>query len=121
MNRCVLLEHKILIDNLNDIHYDFLIENESDCLTWKFFEIPSIYKGSIPIVKQSNHRLVWLSREKYQLSENRGFVQRIDYGTLGKFNNIFDSQNFEYILNGKFLNGLLKIEGNTCRLMPNNF
>ena len=36
MNKWVLLEHKVYSDNLFDIHYDFLVENGIDCLTWKF-------------------------------------------------------------------------------------
>ena len=74
MNRWVLLEHKILCNNLIDIHYDFLVEDQSDCLTWKFHQIPLLNKGSVGIEKQPNHRLVWLSRVEYQLSNNRGLV-----------------------------------------------
>ena len=51
MNRWVLLEHKILGSKLIDIHYDFLVEDQLDCLTWKFNEIPSLNKGVIKIVK----------------------------------------------------------------------
>ena len=70
MNRWVLLEHKILGSKLIDIHYDFLVEDHLDCFTWKFNEIPSLNKGFVKITKQPNHRLVWLSRVEYQLSNN---------------------------------------------------
>ena len=33
---------------------------------------------AIDIIKQPNHRLIWLSRIEHELSENRGFVKRID-------------------------------------------
>ncbi len=82
MNRWVLLEHKILDGNLVDIHYDFLVEDQLDCHTWKFYEIPLINKGFVEIGKQPNHRLVWLSRAEHQLSNNRGLVKRIDNGTI---------------------------------------
>ena len=120
MNRWVLLEHKIFSNNLFDVHYDFLVENQLDCLTWKFHEIPSINKGSVEIEKQPNHRLVWLSRLEYQLSNDRGFVKRIDNGT---FSNIFHNQNskeLEIILNGNLLKGLLRINNNFCHLKKNN-
>ena len=68
MNRWVLLEHKILGSKLIDIHYDFLVEDQLDCLTWKFHEIPLLNKGFVKIEKQPNHRLVWLSRVEYQLN-----------------------------------------------------
>ena len=52
MNRWVLLEHKILRSKLIDIHYDFLIEDQSDCFTWKLHKIPLPNKGVVKIVKQ---------------------------------------------------------------------
>ena len=116
MNKWVLLEHKIVVNNISDIHYDFLVEDNADCFTWKFYEIPLINKGFVKVVKQPNHRLVWLSRNKYQLSNNRGLVKRIDHGS---FSDIFynqDLQELKIILNGKLLKGLLTINGNFCQL-----
>ena len=120
MNRWVLLEHKILSNNLIDIHYDFLVEDQLDCFTWKLNEIPSINKGSVEIGKQPNHRLVWLFREKYQLSNNRGIVKRIDHGTFSYISHNQDSQELKIVLNGKLLNGLFIIDGNFCQLTKNN-
>ncbi len=120
MNRWVLLEHKILNSKLIDIHYDFLVEDKLDCSTWKFNEIPLINKGFIKIGKQSNHRLVWLSRVEYKLSNNRGLVKRIDHGTFSYISHNKDSQKFKIRLNGKLLKGLLIIDGNFCQLTKNN-
>ena len=120
MNRWVLLEHKILSRNLLDFHYDFLIENQLDCLTWKFHQIPSINEGFVEIEKQPNHRLVWLSRVEYQLSNNRGFVKRIDYGTYSNTLLNKDSKEIQLLLKGNLLKGLLIIDGNYCQLTKNN-
>ena len=60
--------------------------------------------------------MIWLSRLEFQLSDNRGFVKRIDHGT---YSNIFHnqySQDLKIILNGKLLRGLLTIDGNYCQL-----
>ena len=38
MNKWVLLEHKVYSANSFDIHFDFLVENGIDCLTWKFLK-----------------------------------------------------------------------------------
>ena len=107
MNRWVLLEHKIPGSKLIDIHYDFLVEDQLDCLTWKFHEIPLLNKGFVKIVKQPNHRLVWLSRVEYQLSNNRGLVKRIDYGTFSYVVHNQESQELKIILNGNLLNGFV--------------
>ena len=49
MNRWVLLEHKVYLANSVDIHYDFLVENGIDCLTWKFLKLPLLNQASIEI------------------------------------------------------------------------
>ena len=121
MNKWVLLEHKVFSANsLDDIHYDFLVEDGMDCLTWKFLKLPLLNEDSIEIFKQPNHRLVWLSRLEHELSGNRGLAKRIDHGT---FKNLSDKLNSEYcrlILDGELLYGLFEISGNCCRLSKNN-
>ena len=120
MNRWVLLEHKIIKNNLIDIHYDFLIEDRSDCFTWKFYEIPALNQGFVEIGKQPNHRLVWLSRVEYKLSNNRGSVKRIDHGKFSCIVRNPDFQELKIILDGNLLKGLLTITGNYCQLTKNN-
>ena len=120
MNRWVLLEHKISLGNLVDIHYDFLVEDEKDCLTWKFLEIPLSNSGFVEIVRQPNHRLLWLSRIEHKLSKNRGFVRRIDHGNFINVSFNLDSQEIQIILNGQLLNGLFEISGNFCRLIESS-
>ena len=119
MNKWVLLEHKVYFSNSVDIHYDFLVENGIDCLTWKFLKIPLLNQAPIEVFKQPNHRLVWLSRIEYELSGNRGFVKRIDHGIFKNVSEKFDSQYFRFILDGELLYGLLDISGNSCRLSKN--
>ena len=120
MNKWVLLEHKVYSDNfLEDIHYDFLVEDGKDCLTWKFLQLPLLNQDSIEIFKQPNHRLVWLSRIEHELSENRGFVKRIDYGMFKNVSNKLDSEYCRLILDGELLYGLFEISGTSCRLSKN--
>ena len=120
MNKWVLLEHKVYSSNSLDIHYDFLVENGIDCLTWKFLTLPLLDQASIEIVKQPNHRLIWLTRVEHELSRNRGFVKRIDHGIFKNVSNKLDSECFRFILDGKLLRGLIEISGNFCRLSKNN-
>ena len=121
MNKWVLLEHRVSLSKKIDIHYDFLLEQDKDCLTWKLLKIPLLNKGSLEIISQPNHRLVWLNRNEYKLSRNRGFAKRIDYGTYTKVPiKSSDSQDLRLILNGRLLNGLFEISGNLCRLTKRN-
>ncbi len=116
MNKWVLLEHKIYSANSFDIHYDFLVENGIDCLTWKFSKIPLLNQASIEISKQPNHRLVWLARLEHELSDNRGIVKRIDHGIFKSVSDKLDYENYRFILDGELLYGLFEISGNFCKL-----
>ena len=119
MNKWVLLEHKVYSANSFDIHYDFLVENGLDCLTWKFSKLPLFNQASIEISKQPNHRLVWLSRIEHELSDNRGFVKRIDHGIFKSVFDKLDSDYYRFILDGEVLYGLFEISSNFCRLSKN--
>jgi len=119
MKKWVLLEHTVYSANSLDIHYDFLVENEIDCLTWKFLKIPLLNQASIEIFKQPNHRLVWLSRVEHELSGNRGFVKRVDHGIFKNVSDNLNSECFRFILDGVLLYGLFEISGNSCTLRKN--
>ena len=116
MNKWVLLEHKVYFSNSVDIHYDFLVENGIDCLTWKFLKLPLLNQASIEIYKQPNHRLIWLSRIEHILSDNRGVLISIDHGIFKIVSDKFNSEYYRFILDGELLYGLFEISGNFCRL-----
>ena len=116
MNKWVLLEHKVFSGKSFDIHYDFLVEKKTDCLTWKLLKLPLLNQASVKILKQPNHRLVWLSRIEKELSGNRGFVKRIDHGILKNVSDKFDSEYYRFILDGELLYGLFEISTDSCRL-----
>ena len=120
MNRWSLLEHKIYSGKSLDIHFDFLIEDSMDCLTWKFSKLPLLNQSPVKVVKQPNHRLIWLSRVEHELSENRGYVKRIDHGMYKKISNKLESESLRFILDGKLLFGLFEISNDYCRLSKNN-
>tara|TARA_Y100000589_G_scaffold254664_1_gene243522 strand:- start:520 stop:885 length:366 start_codon:yes stop_codon:yes gene_type:complete len=117
MNNWVLLQHKVNRPDLVENHFDFLIENGKDCLTWKIFEMPQINGPSIEIIKQVNHRLIWLNREKYTLSNGRGQVQRKDNGIYYVIEGSLDEDDFSLLLNGKIFCGIFKKKFNSCQLI----
>ena len=80
---------------------------------------PLLNQDSIKIIKQPNHRLVWLSRIEHELSDNRGLVKRIDHGIFQHFSYKLDSEYYRFILDGQLLYGLFEISGNSCRLSKN--
>ena len=118
MNKWVLLQHEIERQDCIEVHYDFLVEYGKDCLTWKFFEIPQINGPPVQIIKQENHRLVWLYRKEYTLSNARGKVQRKDHGTYHLVEDFVNEDDFSLILNGNIFYGILKKTSNLCQLIP---
>ncbi len=120
MNRWTLLKHKISKSNIIDFHYDFLIEDIEDCLTWKIIVLPKIDGKPVHITQQPNHRLIWLSRNSYKLSRGRGYVSRVDYGTYDLIDQQFDLENFSLKLEGKIFRGILKKKNNLCYLASLN-
>jgi len=57
-----------------------------------------------------------LSRIEHELSDNRGFVKRIDHGIFKSGSYELDSEYYRFILDGKVLYGLFEISGNSCKL-----
>ena len=120
MNRWALLRHETKTNKRLDIHYDFLLENDQDCKTWKLLIFPELDGLSVEIFEHSNHRLIWLTIESKLLTNNRGYVQRIDNGIFKPSGVDIESNNFSIILKGKSINGLFKKNANLCQLISLN-
>jgi len=116
MNRWALLEHTVRNSLLSEVHFDLLIENGSDCLTWKIYEIPELNGSLVQIKKQPNHRLIWLTIDQKKLSNERGYVNRIDYGKYLILENNLSDTNFSLDLKGRLLTGIFSKSGDFCRL-----
>ena len=116
MNRWVLLEHTVCNSSLSEVHFDFLVENGSYCLTWKIHEIPQLNGSLVQIKNQPNHRLIWLTSNQKKLSRERGYVKRIDYGKYFVIDNNLSETNFSLKLNGKLLTGFFRKQADLCSL-----
>ena len=120
MNRWTLLRHEKMNNEILDVHYDFLLENGQECKTWKLLILPKLDGPSVEILKHSDHRLIWLTVESKFLTNNRGFVQRIDSGTFTPQCVDIDRNNFSVILKGRTIHGLFKKSANLCQLISLN-
>ncbi len=117
MDRWTLLRHETIKSKIKDTHYDFLVENGNHCLTWKLEILPELDGMSVEINEHSNHRLIWLSRESFTLTNNRGYVERIDNGTFKLLDNNLNKDNFSLFLRGNIIRGIFKKKGNLCKLI----
>ena len=120
MNRWTLLKHERTNNEIFDVHYDFLLENGQDCKTWKLPIFPILDGPSVEIFKHSNHRLIWLTTESKLLTQNRGYVKRVDNGIFKSLGVSIESNKFSIILKGKLIYGLFKKNPNSCQLISLN-
>ena len=120
MNRWTMLKHEKSINETFDIHYDFLLENGQDCKTWKLLIFPELDGASVDISEHSNHRLIWLTIESKLLTNNRGYVTRVDNGIFKPLGVSIESNKFSIILKGKLIYGLFKKNANSCQLISLN-
>tara|TARA_B100000212_G_C26917191_1_gene340410 strand:+ start:125 stop:490 length:366 start_codon:yes stop_codon:yes gene_type:complete len=120
MNRWTLLKHERINKKILEVHYDFLLEKGQDCKTWKLLIFPELDGVTVDIFEHSNHRLEWLTVKSRLLTNNRGYVQRVDKGTYKQFDFDINSNNFSIILKGEFINGLFKKNANMCQLISLN-
>ena len=120
MYRWTLLKHERMNDQRFDVHYDFLLENGQDCKTWKLPILPTLDGPSVEIYKHSNHRLIWLTIESKLLTQNRGYVKRVDNGIFKSLGVSIESNKFSIILKGKLIYGLFKKNANSCKLISLN-
>ena len=119
MNRWALIEHRVYSVAQIEIHFDFLLESQNDCLTWKMFEIPKLDGNRTEILPHSNHRKNWLSITHQILSRNRGEVNQIDNGKYNIIENSLADEDFIFKLNGNLLSGFFKKKANLCELCTN--
>jgi len=81
MPRFVLLEHTGAPDDPAGLHYDLLLEQGTDCRTWRLAGIPQAGEPDVVAVELPPHRLAWLDHDAGEVSGGRGFARRLDAGT----------------------------------------
>ena len=81
MPRFVLLEHTGAPDDPAGLHYDLLLEQGTECRTWRLAGIPQAGGPDVVAVELPPHRLAWLDQVAGEVSGGRGFARRIDAGT----------------------------------------
>lgn len=80
MPRYALLEHVAAPDDPTGLHYDLLLEDGSDCRTWRLSGIPPSTGDSRAATEIQRHRLSWLDAVDEEVSGGRGRVRRMAAG-----------------------------------------
>ena len=80
--RWVLLRHTFAPGDVEEAHYDFLIEDEEFCRTWRLSNIPVLNGPYVDSLHSHPHNLYWLDIERRVVSGNRGVATRIKQGII---------------------------------------
>ena len=109
-----MLKHFSSSDDLNEFHFDLLLEDGGQCRSWRLSDIPELDGPGLDVVAISPHSLSWLNSSGRAVSGGRGFAFPVSSGFfLGKLpSNEASSLKIELI--GQELNGLIEIAKNQC-------
>ncbi len=91
------------------LHWDFLVENGETLFAWRLLEQPD-REAIFEVEPLPPHRKIYLDYEG-PISNNRGTVQQWDTGFCEILKT--DDSEFQFVLIGKRLSGLLRIVKNT--------
>ena len=76
------MRHTYSPENVEDSHFDFLLEDKKFCRTWRLSSIPVIDGPYVDSMHSAPHNIYWLDIEEKVVSGNRGFATRIKKGTV---------------------------------------
>jgi hypothetical protein len=79
MPRFVVLRHECPPEFGKPSHWDVMLEDGGELLTWSVTELPTLGGPAVPATKLANHRLAYLDYEG-AVSGDRGEVRRVDRG-----------------------------------------
>ena len=115
-NRWVLLQHIGSPDDIQGIHFDFLLEDKEFCRTWRLSDIPLLDGPYVDAVHIAPHKIYWLDIDEKVVSGNRGFAKKIKQGIFSQsFPSVESSSINLSMIWDKLLVDLL-IDENGCRI-----
>ena len=78
------MRHTINPGDIEELHYDFLLEDKNFCRTWRLSKIPLLDGPYVDCEYIAPHNLYWLDIEEKAVSGNRGFATRIKKGIFSE-------------------------------------
>ncbi len=114
--RWVLLRHSFAPDDIEAIHFDFLLEDKEFCRSWRLSHIPLLDGPYVDSVYIAPHNLYWLDIKEKVLSGNRGVATRIKKGVFWKSLPSIENSFINLSLQWDGVKGDLVIDENGCRI-----
>jgi len=114
--RWVLLRHTGVPEDIQGVHYDFLLEDKQFCRTWRLSDIPLLDGPYVDSVYIAPHNLYWLDIKEKVVSGNRGVATRIKKGIFWESLPPIENRFINLSLEWENVEVDLVIDENGCRI-----
>ena len=114
--RWVLLRHTGVPEDIQGVHYDFLLEDKQFCRTWRLSDIPLLDGPYVDSVYIAPHNLYWLDIKEKVVSGNRGVATRIKKGIFWESLPPIQNRHINLSLEWENVEVDLVIDKNGCRI-----
>lgn len=114
--RWAILEHSGAPDDPLGLHFDLLVEETTNCRTWRLEQIPVIDGPGLHARTLKAHNLTWLEITEKKVSGGRGIAKRVFHGLYRGFLPRERSDLMIIQLEGSSIDGLLEINQEICFL-----
>ena len=111
-----MLRHTGAPDDIEGIHFDFLLEDKLFCRTWRLSDIPLLDGPCVDSVHIAPHDLDWLDTQEKVISDNRGVATRIKNGLFFQSLPRIEKSFINLSLKWEEVDSSLIIDENGCRI-----
>ncbi len=118
--RWVILKHVLAEDSLEGLHYDLLLEDSTDCRSWRLTSIPLLNGPLVEAKAIAPHKLDWLEKEESLVSGGRGWAKQIYRGTFSGSLPLSTNEMLSIDVMSNSFSGRLQIFDSLCRISSNS-
>ena len=115
------MEHRINKNNIQDVHYDLLLEDGSCCKSWRLDKIPVLDGPAVEAIVTEPHKLHWLDKKEAFVSGGRGWVKRVLEGFFNGVLPLLKNDPIQIEIYGKGMEGYLEIKDYLCSIRSCSF
>tara|TARA_B100000579_G_C22147808_1_gene539533 strand:+ start:192 stop:542 length:351 start_codon:yes stop_codon:yes gene_type:complete len=116
-----LLRHTNAPGDMDGFHFDFLLEDNEFCRSWRLSDIPLLDGPYVDCEHIAPHDLYWLDIREKAVSGNRGFATRIKKGIFWESLTPVKTNFIKIPINWDYTESDLLIDENGCRIFTKRY
>ncbi len=119
--RWVLLRHTNAPNDIEGVHFDFLLEDKEFCRTWRLRDVPLLDGPYVNCEYIAPHNLYWLDIKEKAVSRNRGFATRIKKGIFWESLPLIENDFINLLIKWNDVESELVIDENGCKIFTKRY